>query len=208
MKIRKILAIGMSVVLLTGVLCACGGDEQTGVQESAQPEVENTETPETEPVDAEVSEAVESETVEADPYDGLKLYQSQSGVSLYMSEGYTEMQLEGVACSFEGNNSAMSFTTETFETFEAVGISTDISLEEYANLVIQANGMSGEPLTDEYGNVYIIYSQNIEGSDITYYAFFGRGSDAYWTCNFMCETAETASYEENFKLWASSLQFP
>lgn len=203
MKIKKVLAIGICLILTVGVFSACGGDSQV-INET--PQIENTVNQEVDNVESEVPE--ETEPADADIYAGLKFYESQSGMSLYMSDGYTEGVLEGVACYFAAQDSALSCTTESFEVFESAGLSSDMSLEEYAQLVIDANGLTGDVLTDEYGNVYIIYSQNIDGSDITYYAFFGRGSDAYWTCNFMCETSQTASHEANFKLWASSIQLP
>lgn len=155
-----------------------------------------------------ISEENVDEPTESDPFAGLTFYESPTGIALYMSEGYVESSVEGVTCVFEGENNAVSINEETFESMEAVGFSSDITLEEYAQLLLGAYQIPGGVLTDDYGNTYIYYEKNIEGTDIAYYGFLDKGTVSFWTTNFMCIAAETDLYEEDFKLWASSIQVP
>lgn len=191
MKLKKLFAIALCLILTAGIFSACGEEPKQGTDQTT----------------AKTTTATTAEE-ETGPYAGLTLYKAKSGVSFYMKDGYKEGELEGYACYYEGTDSALSFSTESFETLENAGIKSDVSLKEYAELVKSANNVESEVLTDEYGNVYIIYEKTIDGNDFTYYAFFGRGSKAYWTCNFFCLSSAKASFDKDFRLWASSLQLP
>lgn len=142
-----------------------------------------------------------------DPYKGLKHFESDTGISLYMDKSYKETTIEGVTCTFEGSTStsAVSCREETFQSLTDLGIDADMSLEDYAAMVIEANQFDGEVLTDEYGNVYFVYEQEIMEISLTYYAFIDKGSTAFWTTNFICPTDEKADHEKDFQLWASSI---
>ncbi|MBQ6570543.1 MAG: hypothetical protein IJL87_09865 [Clostridia bacterium] len=161
--------------------------------------------PESKPESA-VESVIESAVESIDPLEGLEKYTSKSGLSLYMKKGYAETELEGVACYFQGIDSAVSCSKETNEILEAAGLRTDYTLEEYAQLVATANGFDCTPQTDDYGNVFIVYEKNIDGNDFTYYAYFKTGKDAYWTCNFICLKSDTDKYADDFALWASTIE--
>lgn len=217
MKMKKIVITLLSLTLCVSLLTACSGEmeptdsisEDTIVTEERSEETSKENVDETieENVDEIMNEEIE-EPAEDNPYAGLTFYESPTGISLYMSDGYVESSSEGTTCIFEGKNNGVIINEETFESMESIGFSSDITLEEYGQLILGAYQIPGEVLTDNYGNTYICYTKNIEGTDITYYGFFDKGSVSFWTTNFMCIAAESSMYEEDFKLWASSIQIP
>ncbi len=201
MQMKKFISVFLTVALSASLLTACANKE-----ESTDSDAGNTVVSE-QNVEENVEENTD-ESVETDPFAELTFYESPTGISLYMSEGYVESSVEGITCVFEGENNAVSINEESFESLESVGISSDMTLDEYGRLLLDAYQLSGEVLTDDYGNTYIYYEKNIEGTDISYYGFLDKGNVAFWTTNFMCIAAEAEVYEENFKLWASSIQVP
>lgn len=178
---KRFLALVLSLVLAMSMLTAC----QTG---------ENT-----------TETSTEGET---DPYAGLSLYETSIGLSLYMSEGFTEGNVEGVQACYEGENSNVRFQEETFASLASVGYGHVTELKDYAALIQMAYQLEGEVLSDDYGNVYIYYEVDIQGTGVSYYGFFDKGSEAFWMTTFMCMTAQKNQFEEAFKLWASSIQVP
>lgn len=115
-------------------------------------------------------------------------------------------KLDGVFCYFEGENSVLSCTVETFELLENANIDTTVSAKEYAELVIEANKFDGGAKTDKYGNVYFTYEKEIDGNEFTYFAYIIKTDDAFYTCNFICLSSQSSSFEEDFALWASSIE--
>ena len=138
----------------------------------------------------------------------LVRYDHPIGVSLSMAEGFEVTQVEGVLGCYQGTEANVRFAEELFVSLEALGISPEISLEEYAQLILDAYGLEGEPLTDSRGNVYIAYSQVVQDQDVAYYAYFSRNDVAFWTTTFMCFAQIAPELEDDFSLWASTIELP
>lgn len=212
----------LSMIFMVSALTGCqAGDDAGKTTAAAESTVEtqkaeSAEETETEQVtQAQTENAVQTETTtepametEADLYAGLTYYESLVGISLYMSDGFTESSVEGVLACYEGENSNVRFERETFETLASIGYGDVDTLDTYAGLIIQAYQLESEVQTDEYGNVYIVYAVDIQGTSVSYYAFFDKGTDSFWMTTFMCLTAQKNLFEEDFKLWASSVQVP
>ena len=194
MKKKRILAILMSLVLCACALTACGGSETTDDTSSTE----------------ENSKGEEKEEEQKDPYEGLTLYEPSCGVTLYMRDGFKEDTVDGFAFFYETNDCAVNCQEETFEDLESVGYNGDMTIEEYAQTIrdLYEEAKDSEVLTDDYGNVYIVYTQDVDGMNFTYYDFFKKGSTSFWATNFMCITDDKDSFEEDFHLWASSITVP
>lgn len=191
MNMKKIAALLLCCAVAAGSLTACGG---TGTKAESG---------------ADSSAETGAAAAEENPYEGLTLYQSESGISLYMADGFEEAQVEGSACCFKGGSSAVSCQEEFFSAMEEVGYSgSEMTEEEYAKLLIEAYQLDCEAETDEYGSVSFLYTKDVMGASMSYYAFVDKGSEAFWTTTFMCGTASADEMEADFRLWGSSIQIP
>lgn len=192
---KKVCSVLLAAVLLVSLLAACGGEPQ----------------PTEEPTETQTELQTEAQTeVQTDPTEGSALveYHHSIGVSLSMEEGFVESSAEGVLGCYEGELSNVRFAEELFVNLESLGYDPEMSLEEYAWLILGAYQLEGEPMTDDYGNVYIVYTQDIQGYDVTYYAYFTRGEVAFWMTTFMCFAEIAPDMEADFALWASTIQVP
>lgn len=136
--------------------------------------------------------------------EDLMLYEHPVGVSLRMEEGFTETEVEGLLACYEGPNANVRIEEEAFATLEALGYSITTE-EDYAQLILDAYQLNGIVETDEYGNVYIAYTEEIQGTTVAYYAFFDKGEYSFWTTTFMCLEAQAQRYLDDFHLWASTI---
>lgn len=189
---KKILSLLLILALSLGLLTSCGEN----MPEEADTRAEEAETP-----------AEEREEEPKDPYEGLTLYENAAGISLYMAEGFEEVEIEGLLVCYQGENSNVRMEEETFETLETLGYhGSEMTEEEYAALILEAYALEGTPMTDDYGNVYIAYNMEVQETEVSYFAFFDKGETAFWTTTFMCFASEAETYQPQFQLWASSIR--
>lgn len=175
-----------TAMLLAFILClfaACGGEDMPA--DTAAPPASSSETP--------------------DPYAGLTRYEHPIGIALYMDEGFTEGEIEGILACYEGAEVNVRFAVESLESLAALGYE-DMTEMEYAALIRDTYQVAGEPLADENGNVCLPYIQDIQGVQVAYYAYFNKTADAFWTTTFMCMAEGAAAWEADFALWAQSIE--
>ena len=94
---------------------------------------------------------------------------------------------------------------EEFTLFEEAGYE-DMTLSEYADLVIQANSLSAERKEEE-GLTCFTYEKEQNGKNFEYYATVFKGPDAYWLIQFACETKNFDDFLPDFQKWAKSVTF-
>ena len=95
---------------------------------------------------------------------------------------------------------------ETFEEFEKADLDTDMSVKDYADIVMFGNGLSGDP-TEEDGMTYFTYTEDVDGTEFTYMGFCYRGTDAYWLVQIYCPTEDYETKKPDMMAWAKSVSF-
>ncbi|MBP3666207.1 MAG: hypothetical protein J6K29_04050 [Clostridia bacterium] len=95
---------------------------------------------------------------------------------------------------------------ETFAEFEEVNLDTDMSVKEYAQIVMKGNQLTGAP-TEEDGQTYFTYTAESDGTEFTYMGFCFRGTDAYWLVQMYCPTEDFETIKPDFMTWAKSVTF-
>ena len=70
---------------------------------------------------------------------------TKAGLSITLTAGFTEKEMMSKTAYYESKSAIVTVLKEEFSLFESVNISTDISLREYAQLVITQNMLEAEP---------------------------------------------------------------
>lgn len=138
-----------------------------------------------------------------------KTFKSISGdLTITLTSEFREQNMgSGYELVVASDDKIFMATKESFKILEDAGYSKDMSLEDYAEVCITNNSLSSSVVIDEEKNlVYFIYTKNISGSTFAYYAFVEKGGDAFWLCQFSCESVRQSKYVEQFKDWAVSIQ--
>lgn len=148
---------------------------------------------------------VEETPEEADPFEGLSFY-SYDGVSLFMEDGMVESEGEGFTVYAYSNTSMFAGIKEDASVFTDAGLDiNDFTLEDYAEIVQNGNGLETPFAVDAAGNLSATYNSNQNGTDFFYYATVKQGTDAFWVFTFACFAEDEALYLPQFQLWASSM---
>ena len=125
MNSKKILSLAASLILTAALSAGCSSTSDLPNSNSEQ-------------ASASSEAGTGSEAVQSNPYEGLMLYKSQAGLSIYMEEGFEEKTAEGVACYFQKDNCGMTCQRDDFATLEEYEYDTDaMTIEEYTGIIME-----------------------------------------------------------------------
>lgn len=102
----------------------------------------------------------------------------------------------------------MVFTLkEDAATFQQAGMSfSKMTLDEYAKMVIKANGLSVSP-TVENGLTCFVYEKTVSAKDYVYYACVYKSTDGFWLIQFATEQADFEELKPQLCKYAQSVTF-
>lgn len=95
---------------------------------------------------------------------------------------------------------------ETYDEFEQAGMDTNMTVLEYAELIMSANQFPGEPVQED-GMTYFTYTKSTDGTDFTYMSFCYRDIDAYWLVQLYCTSEDFETKKPTLMEWARSVSF-
>ncbi|MBQ3069355.1 MAG: hypothetical protein IJD01_05370 [Clostridia bacterium] len=130
---------------------------------------------------------------------------SSHGLTITLTDEFSEMEVEGFTAAFDSDHLGVIALREPF--YLAAGFS-DYSLEEYARLVIEANGLTSEVQTRD-GQVVFEYDAFIAEADADYHyvAYVFKSKDAFWTVTFTMLESCAHDHREQIDRYASSVRF-
>ena len=128
---------------------------------------------------------------------------SGNGYSITLDSSFVEKEYVSMTGYYESQKLVATVLKEEFSLFEGYYIG---SLEEYAELIIEANGLSDIKVSKNNGIVFFEYEKTLNGKNFKYYATVHKGSDAYWLVQFGCETKNYDSLKADMEKYASSFK--
>ena len=93
---------------------------------------------------------------------------TKDGISITVKGFFTEQNdlAEGFNLILISPDAGVMILKETFTEFEEADLDTDMSVKEYADIVMFGNGLSGDP-TEEDGMTYFTYTEKVDGTEFT-----------------------------------------
>lgn len=131
---------------------------------------------------------------------------SKAGMTITLTSDFIEKEIASQTAYYESQKHIVMVLKEEFTIFESIGISTDISVKEYAKLVIDNNLMTSE-VEEKDGLTYFKYEKTINGKQSSYFATVFKSSDAFWLIQFACESKNAEDSEDLFVEWGQSIKF-
>ena len=144
---------------------------------------------------------------ESVPYDRDTLVEiSGDGISAQLPQGTSLKKADGVPFYCVWQDGLLAAGYDTDEQIAQSGHDASMSLEGYAEICAADAPTDVTVQTDENGNVCFSYEINSNGTPLYYYVAFLRGTDRFWTCNFVCSQDLKDEYAPYFSTWASLLR--
>ena len=119
--------------------------------------------------------------------------------SITLTDEFTEEQYEDMFVAYETNAVAVFVVRDDFS---VIG---NITLDEYAELSLEANARTGLESHKENGYVWFSYVDTVDGEDYYYFAALYKGEKAFWAVSFTTFKDKADQYHSTFKKWAATI---
>ena len=125
---------------------------------------------------------------------------TKEGFEITLTDTFQETELDGFFACYE-SKSAFVFVIQ--EEKDMVG---NISLDEYTDLVLQANARTDvkRNTTDDY--IWFTFTDTPDQQELYYMAVCCEGADSFWVITFSTPSSNRDQYHETFLEWADSLK--
>ncbi len=131
---------------------------------------------------------------------------TKDSFSITMDDQFYEKEMLAYTYYLESPDAIMTALKEEFTLFEQIGLSaSDISLKDYAELVILANSADTSDVTEEDGLTYFTYQAEATGKTFYYMCFVYKGTDAFWSVNLACLADAKDDFTPTFMEWAKTV---
>lgn len=131
----------------------------------------------------------------------------RGGMTITLNTQFSEYYQAGYTACYTSRDIAIFALKEPFS---LVAGSDEMTLGEYADLLISANKLgSSTKVKNKSGLKYFeYYYKNPETKDLYhYYTFVFKTSDSFWMVQFATLEKDADDYERNIFKWAKSIEF-
>lgn len=136
---------------------------------------------------------------------------SKDGISITLTEEFEEKEYYDFNAYYDTEDAQVYIMKESFELLKENDQPTDISLVEYAEIMMETQNLNSKVEEKDgltsfyYEKSFLDYDKNTV--DYLYFAVVFKSDDAYWLLQFACEKNLYGEYEEKFVKWAKSVEF-
>lgn len=124
----------------------------------------------------------------------------QGDLTITLTDDFKQQQQEGFYAFYQSGSALVFSLREDKEIFG------DISLEEYGNLVLEANERTDLAMNRGEDFLWFEYTDTPEGQRTYYMAVCYSSEDAFWIVNFATPEVNREKYKETFLEWAKSVE--
>jgi hypothetical protein len=129
---------------------------------------------------------------------------TKAGMSITLTQGFTEEEYVSYTAYYQSQKVIVTVMKEEFSLFESAGL-YNLSLNEYADMVVAANSFS-TTVKEKDGLLCFEYQEHVGGKDTSNFAIVYKGSDAFWTVRFACETKNYNNLLDSFVKWGKTVK--
>lgn len=130
---------------------------------------------------------------------------SKAGMTITLTKDFREQEVVSQTATFTSAKHVVICIKDDFQTIRQAGLQTSMPLKDYAKAVAQNNSISATVGGSDSRPVFT-YSRQANGKEYTYWTTVYRGSDAFWTFLFVCESKNYAASEKQFAAWADTVK--
>lgn len=130
---------------------------------------------------------------------------SYDKMSITLTEEFEKTDMEGFTVAYGSKDVAVFAIKESFSLQEDVG---SLTLEEYANIVIEKNNRDATVKEKDGLTCFEFDYLNPETKEAyRYFAYVYKSEDAFWLVQFAVLKENSDTYEEKIGEWAKSVEF-
>ena len=129
-----------------------------------------------------------------------------AGMEITLTDDFRESKLEGFTMCYGSKDMAVYTIKEVFSLVEGFG---DYTVEEYGQLLLQANELDGKvQIQSKDDLLFFEYSATSDdGTEYHYLSFFFKASDAFWSIQFAVLEEDAVQLRNTILDYAKSVTF-
>lgn len=129
-----------------------------------------------------------------------------NGMTITLTEEFKKMDIENYTVAYDSKNVAVFALKEEFTLADGF---EDYTLEQYADLVIQTNGLGSAEIKTVAGLTYFEhnFTNPQTNDDYRYFSYVYKTNDAFWLIQFTTLNENADEYAQQITAWAKSVEF-
>ena len=131
---------------------------------------------------------------------------SSDGITITLDDRFTQTSVENYTVAFDSEDIAVFVLKEPFSLAEGFG---DLSLDEYADLVVNSNSLTSDSKKISDDRICIEYDAvpAESGERYFYYSYLFKTDDAFWIVQFTTREDKVEKYYPKFEEWVKTVSF-
>jgi len=135
----------------------------------------------------------------------------QGGMSITLDSSFIRnTNVKGYSTEFRSSKATVYVLREWFGLStqdESFTLTSDMTLEQYADFVLKANGMEDNELTERGRYIFFVYEDIRNDVEHTNHVCLYKTLDAFWMISFVCPSDSYEEQKLEIAEWASSVVF-
>ena len=131
---------------------------------------------------------------------------SNEGMTITLTSDFRKSDIQNYTVVYDSRDVAVFALKEEFSLVEGF---ENYTLEEYAKLVLEANGLENTKLSQDANTISFIYNRVNPNTNDTYsyFNYVYKTDDAFWLVQFATLKENVDKQSQNISNWAKSIQF-
>ena len=139
-----------------------------------------------------------------DPRKGEAKTFTNEGISITLTDVFRKTDVEGFAVAYDSSKVGVLVTKEAFAD---IPNADTLTLEDYAQLVLNVNEDKTSEVKNTDGLTYLEYVAKSNGKNYGYLVCMYRGTDAFWLVQFAVPESDFSDYRASLVDWAKTVTF-
>lgn len=127
---------------------------------------------------------------------------TKDNFQITLTNSFEEEALEGFFTAYTSKTAFVFVLQE-----DKAWFGEDATLEEYAQLVLEANGRTQLTANQGDGFLWFTFTETPEDQELYYMAVCCESEDMFWVINFATPVENKESFHDTFLEWAASIEF-
>lgn len=130
---------------------------------------------------------------------------SSDGMTITLTDAFEKADFDGYTVTYDSRFVAVFALKESFA---ETPVLADYSIEEYADLLVEANELTDAQIKKDGEHTYVEYDAETDsGETYLYCTYVYKADDAFWFVQFAAPAENADEYADEISAWAKSVSF-
>ena len=137
-----------------------------------------------------------------------KDFSCDAGLTITLTDEFVEQEIINRNLVLINKNSGFFAEKTDFNACQALGLNENSTEEDYAKALIRINKLTPTKEIGVNENNLTNFDYELSSSGLTFYyhVVIVKGSDAFWNCQFYCQTKNVNELKPQFSVWEKSIR--